>query len=212
MSLNFREVSGALEIGGDDRPGDENYMIFPDHPAFDGFMHICMCVCAMSLAISKLRDANVKEGDYVGLSCKGLDYTIRIPVFGPVHLALERRSPTYAHIAIHWGRNPIAQSIWSDQHRQWLQRSIWPVFVELFESSPPGWKKCSDGLWPLAKVLRNSYSHGGKIAWDRGKDGAVVEWGGVRISRDHDRNKPVGDFVGDADLIIMMLAMFDGKI
>lgn len=182
--------------------GDEHYVLHRANPAFDFFWHSTLSITAMSMAISSLSGYTVKKGDYIGLSCLGFDYTMRIPSHGAVENVLNGSKIAGFHLTIHWGRDPSAQKDWPAELKRWMDMTLWPGFVHLYEQHQASILKRCGEAGKLARLLRDAYAHGGKVT--NKKSNIEASWNGVNITRADD-GRSISEFVGGADLALLAL-------
>ncbi|WP_175484747.1 hypothetical protein [Frateuria terrea] len=184
--------------------GDEHYVLHRANPAFDFFWHTCLSITAMSMAISSLHGVPVNPGDYINLSCVGFDYTIRLPSHSSVDDVLHGNRIAGFVFTLHWGRDLNAQANWPSELRRWLEMTLWPGFVHLYEMHYSAILKKGGEAGELARLLRDAYAHGGKVANGRSK--LEASWEGVTI-RKADDGEDISKFVGGADLALLALKL-----
>lgn len=186
--------------------GDADYLVFPAHPAFAYLWNVVLSVSAMSIALGTFHNQAVNPGDHIRLSCIGFDYTIRIPAHGAMHDAVYNRSTAYVPLTVHNGRELHAQAIWAPALRSWIDGVLWPGLVDLYEKHTTRIHKKNPEVGRLAKVLRDSFAHAGKVTMHKGSPPA--SWGDIRITNS-DIGRPVSEFFGLGDFLILAMKMFD---
>ncbi|BDU22046.1 hypothetical protein [Dyella sp. GSA-30] len=184
--------------------GDEHYVVHRENPAFDFFWHMALSVSAMTIAISSINKLTVSKGDYIGLSGVGFDYTVRIPAHGSVEDVLSGQKILGMVITLHFGKDQSAQAGWPEELKRWMEMVLWPGFVHLFETHETSISKRGGDAGRLARILRDAYAHGGKIA--NKKSGLESSWHGVSITKANNGD-PVSEFVGGSDLIVLALKL-----
>lgn len=184
--------------------GDEHYVVHRANPVFDFLWHTTLSVSAMSLAISTFHKLQVGKGDYIGLSGVGFDYIVRVPAEGAVHDVMYGAKTPGMVITLHWGRDQTAQSTWPQDLKLWMEMILWPGFVHLFEMHQSAIMKSRDQAGRMAKLLRDAYAHGGIITNSKSRETAA--WQGVTITP-ADHGRPVSEFVGGSDLIVLALKL-----
>lgn len=202
-ALNL-DVSEGLFERQDRSYGDENYLVYRANAAFSFFWHVTLSVSAMSLAIVKLKSLEVPQGAYIGLTGLGFDYTVRVPAHGALDDVMNLIQTPGMEFTLHHARTPGAQEVWPEELRKWLETIIWPEFIHLFENNRSRLERSRDSSVGLARVLRDAYAHGGRI--HNSKHTEDESWAGLTIVRG-DHGRPVSDFVGGADLIVLGLKL-----
>ena len=209
MTLNLRSARNVIERAAHG-VGEEYYEVYPAHPAFQYLLHACLSVTAMTMAVCMCKGINVPEDGYLGLSGKGFDYTIKLPGHNLVDITLQEIEPPFIPITIEWRRKPDAHAIWALGIRRWMDQIVWPGFVELYEHNQQRIHRGTPAVADMAKLIRDSCAHGGRIA-NRSFQRAAVELNGLTIKPD-DRNKPLSDFVMLGDLFILAMQMCDSFV
>jgi hypothetical protein len=184
--------------------GDEHYVVHRESPTFNFFWHMTLSISAMTLAIASINKMPIAKGDYIGLSGVGFDYVVRVPAQGAIDEVMHGYRTKGMVITLHWGRDANAQSIWPDDLRRWMDMILWPGFVHLYEEHEKAIMKSRDEAGRLARLLRDAYAHGGVI--NNSISRIEASWQGVTIKRE-DHGRPVSDFVGGSDLIVLALKL-----
>lgn len=199
MPLDLADVNGSIrkvELS----YGDENYLIYEQHPAYEWLWHVSLSVAAMSSAISTVRATQVNDGDYIALTCIALDYTLRIPASQAVEIALQNSMPSHIPVTVHWGKRPRNQETWAEPLQKWLKNVIWPGFVDFVERHRG--RLSHRGLCSVIDAVRNAYAHGGILKWSDQKPAA--NWHGICFDK-RIHGKSIHDVVGYSDVLAMML-------
>lgn len=203
MPLNLLDVDGQIKQVTLDY-GDESYLVYRRHPAFDWLWHVCLSVAAMSSAISILHEKKVNPGDYISFTCIALDYTLRIPASQSVEFAMNESLPEGIPITVHWGKHPEYQDIWAGQLKTWLHNILWPGFVDFVERQ--NLRFGDQNLKRLTDAMRNAYAHAGVMKWPNQRPAS--NWHGIYIDKSV-HNKNVHEVIGYSDVIAMMLLICD---
>ena len=206
MALNLKVHDGII-----DRPlnmvGAEFYQIYPKHGAYRYIWNICLSVNAMTIAVCASKKLSVPTDGYLGISGKAFDYTIRIPGYDCVEMALTKIEPECIPITLDWRRKPDVHQGWAPQLREWMDFMIWSGFVDLYEKNKNKIHRGEPSVASMAKILRDSCAHGGKITRQKGPDGPV-SLDGITI-RKEDHGRPISDFFVLGDALVLSIWMLD---
>lgn len=208
MPLDLLEGIGVITRSKDPL-GDEDYLIFPSHPAYLFLWHICLSVSAMSMALTQFDDGKraVNPGDHVRIGGVALDYTLRIPAEGSVRMAITEQYPPFVPLTVHYGKHYGSQEIWAKPLKRWIEQIVWPGFVNLFEHKRILIERGDTQVVALARVVRHSCAHGGMVAMDSCKS-PEVGWKTLRFTKEMSGD-PLFDIMGVADFVLLALKMFD---
>lgn len=208
MTLDLLEEVGVI-MRGEDSLGDEDYFIFPGHPAYSFLWHICLSVSAMSMALAWLDEdkREVNPGDHIRIGGVALDYALRIPAEGSVRMAISEQYPPFVPLTVHHGRHHGTQEIWAEPLKRWLEQIVWPGFVNLFEHRKALIEGGDTQIVALARVVRHSCAHGGMVAMDSCKS-SEVSWKTLRFTKEMNGD-PLFPIMGVADFVLLALKMFD---
>lgn len=171
--------------------------------------------------------ATFAEGETASHQCRQLNIKVRLPIFGPLEAALGARYPdkisvTFEECVIEGPYNEWAAGLGRSGPIYYGLMSAAPhiaanTFVEFYEAFSDfiydkyGKVKNWPAFWRFARVVRNSISHGGKVAIDNEKD-EPVEWYGLRYSFANRGHPIIGVPFADlnvGDLIVLMFEMND---
>jgi hypothetical protein len=185
-----------------------------------------ICIASHYLAIG---DAKFNPGDVAAYDCRQCDLSVKLPVYGPLQVALDNLKPDLIQISL-LKREPEPQ-----MYNPWaagfgnlrasyrpgvltaVANSITPLFVEFYETYrgfihgayrkperyPP--------LWRFARVVRNSVAHGGCITILDSKESPAT-WRSLSYSYADNGRSIIGGHEADlspGDLILLMFEMND---
>lgn len=167
MPLNLEPAAGKIDRSLH-MAGSEFYQIYPGHPAYRYLWRVCLSVNAMTIAVCTTKQLPIPEDGYLGLSGKGFDYVIRVPGYRCVDMALGNMEPECIPITIEWQRKADAHMSWAPQLRGWMESFIWPGFVDLHEHHQKKIHRSNPHLASMAKLLRDSCAHGGRVMRNKG--------------------------------------------
>ena len=187
--------------------------LYPSHAMFDFVDDLLIGLAGLGHgAISAIpQGGNLSPGDFVSMSCKHLDLTLRLPL-GSVFLhVMSETPPQIIGIGVRRGRG-FDGSNWAVPLRRWSEASFWPTFIAFYETNRENWVRragqsppTGDDAWSMGWVLRNFYSHGKKITWDKKRPPTSITWRGLTVDRS--QHLKGFDQLNGIDLLILMLDM-----
>jgi hypothetical protein len=168
------------------------------------------------------RSTNFNRGDTATLACSQIPIAIRVPIVGPLQIAMANLKPDGIEIDViprpaeGQAFTPFAGGISAPQPVTGLQYILptmtAPILVELYESVSD-WLYSSIGhqdTWPsvlqFSRVIRHAASHGGSINMT-GRSPKPVSWYGLTYSQSDNGRAVFGTDLGLGDLIALMLEM-----
>jgi hypothetical protein len=156
-----------------------------------------------------------KEGDYSIVQASVLDIQIRLPIFGPVQLAIFDKESDGVSLFFEQKSEPSHQNPHTTSgFRSVFFFAISPLFVDFFETVRPWLEQnaVDSAKWPsvldFGRVIRNACSHGGKLHMPK-PSSRPVSWYQLHYDPSQHGKQIIGADLGFADLLILMIEMSD---
>jgi hypothetical protein len=174
---------------------------------------VILSALAIALEYRKTGTAVYKKGEHIALEGHSLKEKIKLPIYGPIEVALIDKKPIEINIEIakldlvnKSGKLSISV----------LEKTIYfifmPIFVTFYENNYKHFEKQFGkkyNLWPdawkMAWVVRNAMSHNGNIYF-KDLNTSPINWNVVTISH-LDQNKELKTFLNFTDTLLLLFDM-----
>lgn len=183
----------------------EVYTLYPTHPAYEYFHFVQMSIEAMTRSVCALKSEEFPSGSHFGLSAHGFGMTFRVQMQGVIDLALEDTLPPLIHAPIdhrqHRGfHEEIAYAL-----RPWLTYILRIGFIHLFERNLNAIRRHGGDAGQLAKLVRDSAAHGGKILTTQDR----VTFRGFSFTKAQSKKVNLDEHFGFGDYLVLAICMFN---
>lgn len=197
-----------------------------NHRLHDRLFTLCISVSALCISSDYLlgRPPRYNDGDAIALECKQADLVVRLPIFGPLELALSNKYPDYIEINVtkkyeclvftEWAAGLGKRGILIGGFIRIIPHIFSPIFVDFYETYRP-WLEKEKGhrrnwteTWRFARAIRNSVSHGrGEYLHDR--NDPPVTWRNIVYDSSYNGRKTIGGDLTGGDVILLMFDMHE---
>jgi len=191
-----------------DAIGDTSYMevyaVYPTHPAYEYIHFVQMSVEAMTRSVCELKGEHFPNDGYLGLSAYGFGLSWRVQMDDVIDLALQDTLPPIAYAPIDHRGKKGAHDTWAIAFRPWLTYILRIGFIHLFETNERAVMKHGSDAGRLAKLVRDSSAHGGKVCTREN-----VAFRGLEFDKLQNKKVELSDHFGFGDYLVLALCMFD---
>jgi hypothetical protein len=174
---------------------------------------VILSALAIALEYRKTGTAVYKKGEHIALEGHSLKEKIKLPIYGPIEVALIDKKPIEIKIEIA-KLDKLNQS--SKLSIGVLEKTIYfifmPIFVNFYENNISHFEKLygkSYDQWPIAWrmawVVRNAMAHNGNVYFKNLKT-LPITWNSITISP-LDQNKELKQFLNFTDTLILLFDM-----
>ena len=191
------------------------YRLTPTHLLFEDVNVLLIAVASLATAASVHVDgyANFNSGEYLTIEGRHLDIRVRLPVHGPVEVAIANKKPDSIEITVVAGRDvERAYAVNTGGFASYVDNLFLPFLVTFFQRhrSQVEEKYTKDRLawpasWQMGWAVRNAVSHGG-VAFERAGQKPVV-WRGLAFSPADEPAKSLIKILNGADLLLLLFDM-----
>jgi hypothetical protein len=194
----------------------KSYAITPEVHFFDELNTVVAATAAIGMSAELIVSGRVsfQPGDYITIVGLMREIRVRLPLFGPVHAALQDRRPDLIELTVLAGRDQgpnfkhttggfrgLLNSLFQPFVVNYYEREVVHVRTK-FGSDRTSWPDA----WQMGWLVRNAVSHSGGVHFKNAGQKPVV-WHGCSISHS-DQGKPVmGGVLNQADLIALLIDM-----
>jgi hypothetical protein len=203
MKLNINSIPLYIEKIFDSEE-QEHYEIYQSHPAYEYLFHTFLSIEAMTSAICINKKIEIPDNGYLGISGKAFDNTVRLMAHSSIEMVLSVNHPDKIPLIVDIGKKTSSHESWAPTLKNWMYEIVYPGFVELYEKNKSNIHKNNRDISKLAKLIRDSISHGRKIT---SKD-YPVSWNGFELTRKDDK-QPMSNYFLYADIIIVAICMLN---
>ena len=176
-------------------------------------LSVILAALAIALEYRKTGKAIYKQRDHIALEGHSLKEKIKLPIYGPIEVALIDKKPIEINIEIA-KLDLVNQS--GKLSISVLEKTIYfifmPMFVTFYENNYKHFEKHFGkkyNLWPdawrMAWVVRNAMSHNGNIYF-KDLNTSPINWNVVTISP-LDQNKELKTFLNFTDTLLLLFDM-----
>lgn len=188
------------------------------HRLLDPLNQLSILTASIGIASTYFVDGHValKEGDFFAAESNQFQLDVRLPLYGPVQLALKGLIPSKIKIGFH--NTPIIKKTYNKNtpgFKDAFMYAVSPIFVNFYENSKPLLVKTfgSDpahwpGVWDFARVVRNACSHGGKLSMT-GTNPRQVAWHHLTYEKSMNGQQIVGGDFAFGDVLVLMFELSD---
>lgn len=205
MSLDLVDIPSQIERSDCADAGMEVYRLLAAHPAFQYVSHVSMSIEAMSRTICQLKDVALPDDGFLGLAAVGFSGIFRVEQHGLVDAALNEVAAESLWAPIEWRVHGTRHERWASALRPWLRYTLRVGFIDLFETNKALIGRRGGMAGKLAKIVRDSCAHGGRIQSNYLQD--PVSFHGIDVVRES-HGKALEDVFDFGDYLILALAMF----
>ncbi len=178
--------------------------------------NLLILTASMATALHWIQNGtvNFKTGAYVTAESNQFDVEVRLPIHGPLEVALAGVVPDEIRLKF------VPKKTESDGDRisgfrNVIMYAVVPIFVDFYENSKP-WLKANvstdrqqwPAIWNFGRVIRNATAHGGNLNITN-PDAPPVSWHRLSYGPGDDGREVVGGDLSFADMIILMIEMSD---
>ncbi len=185
------------------------------HRLLDDFNNISIVLASVAISIQYLQSGSAiyNHGDYAALDGK-CGESIRIPLHGPVQVAMTNQYPSYIDIVIegNTGVQNVGQQRIAGLNNA-IDGIISPYFVNFYEKHQSDARNhfgTTYDIWPsewrIGWVLRNAFAHDGKVHY-RNLNTPSVIWRGITVSPANQGEVVMRNIADVADLLILLIDM-----
>lgn len=188
------------------------------HRLLNPLYQLTILTASIGIASTYFVDGQVafEEGDFVAAESNQFQLDVRLPLYGPVQLALRGLTPSAIEIGFH--NTPTIKKTYNINIRGFkgaLMYAVSPIFVDFYENSTPFLKKTfgSDpagwpAVWDFARVVRNACSHGGKLSMNGANSRSVV-WHHTTYEKSMNGQQIIGGDFAFGDILVLMFELSD---
>lgn len=174
---------------------------------------VILAALTIALEYRKTGKAIYKKGEHIAIEGHSLKEKIKLPIYGPIEVALIDKKPIEINIEIA-KLDLVNQS--GKLSISVLEKTIYfifmPMFVTFYENNYKHFEKHFGkkyNLWPdawrMAWVVRNAMSHNGNIYF-KDLNTSPINWNVVTISP-LDQNKELKTFLNFTDTLLLLFDM-----
>jgi hypothetical protein len=171
-------------------------------------------------------EANFEYGSISTFACQEANLEVRVPISGPLEVALLNKFPDEIRVEFHENRKLLfsewAAGLGRSEPMVWglvaaTANMIVNIFVEFYEAYSQfihdRYRKAESypPLWRFARVVRNSISHGCRVSINSAKE-SPVEWCKLKYSFADNGRPIIGVAHADlsiGDILVLMFEMSD---
>ncbi|WP_369976545.1 hypothetical protein [Xanthomonas bundabergensis] len=183
----------------------EVYAVYPTHPAYEYIHFVQMSVEAMTRSLCALKGKEFLDDDYLGLSAHGFGVSWRVQMDDVIDLALQDTLPPIVYAPIDHRGKKGAHDAWARAFRPWLTYILRIGFIHLFETNERAVMKHGGDAGRLAKLVRDSSAHGGKVCTREGS----VAFRGLEFDKSQNKRAELSDHFGFGDYLVLALCMLN---
>jgi hypothetical protein len=187
------------------------------HRLLDPLNQLSILTASICIASAYFLDGHVavKEGDFLAAESNQFPLDVRLPLYGPVQLALKGLIPSKIEIGFH--STPSIKKIYKKNTpglKDAIMNAVTPIFVNFYENSKPflvtkfgsnsaNWPP----VWDFARVVRNACSHGGKLSMTSAN--RQVTWHHLTYEQSMHGQQIVGGDFAFCDVLVLMFELSD---
>jgi hypothetical protein len=188
------------------------YEVTPKAALFEQLNMVVTATAALYIAVDLHVSGRVelKPGDYCTIEAKHLDVQIRLPLTGPIQVALSNKKPDVIQITVEpkakgpdfkaktQGFLAVVNAIFMSFAVNYYENNVFHVRSR-FQGDRTKWPDC----WQMGWVVRNCASHGGKVYYQSARP---VTWRGLTVSAESN-GQPLTDLLMMGDMLVLLIEM-----
>lgn len=191
------------------------YRLTSPNVLFEDVNVLLISLASLATAASVHVDGIVcfNAGDYLTIEGRHLDLRVRLPIHGPVEVALSNKKPDLIEISVLVGRGAERNyAVVSGGFANYIDTLFRPFLVTFFqryrseiENKFTKNRLAWPSSWQMGWAVRNAISHGG-VAFERLKQKPVA-WRGLVFGPSDEPRNTLLNLLNGADLLILLLDM-----
>lgn len=198
----------------------QRYQISQQVGFFDELNTLVTATAAVAIAADLHVSGSVtyQPGDYLTIVGKHVDSRVRMPLAGPIAVALAGRKPDVIELAVVPGRDRERGYAYKTSGLVALLDSLFqPFIVNYYErwvddirSRVSTDRTSWPASWQMGWMIRNAVSHGGNVHF-RHQSQQPVSWRGLTVSPADQGKQVLGHFINQGDLLVLLIDMEESR-
>lgn len=192
------------------------YLIESETGFFDDLNVMLVALSSVTIA-AELHNGRIPRysaGDYITIECKHLPLEVRLPLVGPIAVALAEKKPDRIELTVvdrdpalgnevggTSGLSAVIDAVFQPFFTNFYERHIEQI-RDKFGNTDTSWPTS----WQMGWVVRNAVAHNGCVYF-RSHAHPSVEWRALSISPADNDTEVLGGFLNWADLLMLAFDM-----